>query len=814
MNFFNYLTERPKLIQLGFILIVFFILMSMTGEYHDLMVQRDFFAKEVNSGNIQDTVGFFESISMIFSGQLPPQLIRIPELTFYHPVISTSATYILIAILVTAGLLYKSFSDSTNKARWFSLNWSQLISKGFVGILVGLLLLPTLYNWFFGEVTRSTFWEVPKLLHDFSQYLMFDFWLTPIYDPEIEEFEDYGRVRLFTRGLGESLLFLITLIRELLIGGSNTIVTLADVFSDQSGWDWLRDNKGEWYASIPVVPWTVLTAGAFILGYKLKGMGLSILAGFGCIYLAVFGQWNPAMETLSFVLVAAPVSVVLGVIWGVLAYKSSSVEKIITPLLNVAQTMPHFSYLVPVVVFFGIGDHAGAIATIIFATPPMIRLTILGLKKVPPEVLEAGMMNGCKDYQLLFKVLIPTARYDILLGVNQVIMQVLAMAVIASLIGAKGLGFNLLLALNQLRVGQALELGICIVVIAVVLDKLSLAWANKQTDYFADLSFIERNKTILLFGAVFFVACLLAWFGGWLFADSANGINYLYSIPHNKGITTEPFWQAGVDWMVLNWTTDIKIFNKWLLVEILMPMKASFLAMPAIATFVLTMGIGYIIGGIRSSIVIGFFMLFIALTPWWERALITMYMITFAVIGSVIIGTIVGALCVQNKTATKAILLVCDTFQTLPSFIYLIPVIMLFGINDTAVLIAVMVYAVIPPTRYTVEGLRNVPETLIEAGDMSGATKLQRMIRIEFPLAFPHIMLGVNQCVVFALFMVIIGAFIGTDDLGQFILKALSDGDGIGSGLMLGLCVAFIGLAIDHLINIWALKRKEDLGIA
>jgi glycine betaine/proline transport system permease protein len=530
--------------------------------------------------------------------------------------------------------------------------------------------------------------------------------------------------------------------------------------------------------------------------------------------LAVFGQWDPAMETLSFVLVAAPVSGILGVIWGVLAYKSKSVEKVITPLLNVAQTMPHFSYLVPVVVFFGIGDHAGAIATIIFATPPMIRLTILGLKKVPPEVIEAGKMSGCKNYQLLFKVLIPTARHDILLGVNQVIMQVLAMAVIASLIGAKGLGFNLLLALNQLRVGQALELGICIVVIAVVLDKLSLAWASKQTDYFADLSFVERNKTSLLFVAVFFVACLLAWFGGWVFSDSANGINYFYSIPHNKGITTEPFWQAGVDWMVLNWTTDIKIFNKWLLVEILMPMKASFLAMPVIATFVLTMGVGYIIGGIRSSIVVGFFMLFIALTPWWERALITMYMMTFAVIGSVIIGTIVGALCVQNKIATKVILLVCDTFQTLPSFIYLIPVIMLFGINDTAVLIAVMVYAVIPPTRYTVEGLRNVPESLLDAGDMSGATKLQRLIRIEFPLAFPHIMLGVNQCVVFALFMVIIGAFIGTDDLGQFILKALSDRDGIGNGLMLGLCVAFIGLAIDHLINIWAQKRKEDLGIS
>jgi glycine betaine/proline transport system permease protein len=138
---------------------------------------------------------------------------------------------------------------------------------------------------------------------------------------------------------------------------------------------------------------------------------------------------------------------------------------------------------------------------------------------------------------------------------------------------------------------------------------------------------------------------------------------------------------------------------------------------------------------------------------------------------------------------------------------------MLFGVTDTSVLIAVIVYAVIPPTRYTVEGLRNVPESLLDAADMSGVTKLQRLVKIEFPLAFPHIMLGVNQCVVFALFMVIIGAFIGTEDLGQEIMQQLFSGGNIGSGLMLGLCVAFIGLTVDHLIQTWATKRRKLLGI-
>jgi glycine betaine/proline transport system permease protein len=163
---------------------------------------------------------------------------------------------------------------------------------------------------------------------------------------------------------------------------------------------------------------------------------------------------------------------------------------------------------------------------------------------------------------------------------------------------------------------------------------------------------------------------------------------------------------------------------------------------------------------------------------------------------------------------TKAMLLLCDTFQTFPSFIYLIPVIMLFGVTDTSVLIAVIIYATIPAIRYTLEGLSNVPQSLQDAGSMSGVNRMQRWLQIELPMAFPHIMLGINQTVVFALFMVIIGAMIGTDDLGQLILKSLSDEHGIGNGLMLGLCVAFIGLAVDQILRTWADQRKQALGLA
>jgi len=650
------------------------------------------------------------------------------------------------------------------------------------------------------RLQETKFWLLSDLVNNSLKFLINDFWIVDNYDAELDLTEESTMMKEFTRGLSGVILFSINLIRELLLGGVKTFVAF-------TSWDFVSEH--EW-ARIPALPWTCVAAGTFLLGHYLGGFKLAFLAGISTVYIAVFGQWTPAMQTLSFVLVTVPLSVFFGLTLGAIAFKNKTFESILAPLLNVAQSMPHFSYLIPVVVFFGIGDHAGAVSTIIFATPPMIRLTLLGLKKVNPEVLDAGVMSGCSPRQIMFRVLIPTARHEILIGVNQVIMQCLAMAVIASFIGAKGLGYDLLVSLNMLNIGQALELGVSIVLIAVVLDKLSLAWANKQIDYFANLPFHLRHKYSLAFFGVLILTSVIAYVITMLFPEKAN---YLYFINESQGFTTEKFWDFSVDWIITNTYQSVQSFNLFMITSILVPMKESYLAMPVAATLFLVAGTGYIVGGLRSAIVVTAFITFIALTPWWDYALITAYMTTFAVIVSAIIGCSVGVLCSRNRRATKVILLVCDTFQTFPSFVYLIPVIMLFGVSDLSVLIAVIVYATIPATRYTVEGLTNVPQTLQDAASMSGVNRLQRLLKIEIPLAFPHIMLGINQTVIFSLFMVIIGAFIGTDDLGQLIMQSLSKANGMGQGIVLGLCVAFIGLAVDHLIHTWAAQRNKALGI-
>jgi len=653
----------------------------------------------------------------------------------------------------------------------------------------------------------DTLWRLPPLLgwlpiwiNDSLFFLLNDWMPIEIWNEDTQEYKTRPLVLQITRTLTSSMTFLIELIREILLGGVETIVAF-------TSWDWISENP---WAKLPGLPWTVVAAGAAILGYKLSGKGLAIFAGIVMIYISIFGQWKPSMQTLSFILVAAPLSFIFGLSLGIMAFKSKRVEKVLHPILLVMQTMPQYAVLVPAIVLFGVGDHAAVIITMVVAVPPMILLTLLGLRGVSPEVIEAGRMSGCNNFQLMFKVLIPTARRDILIGVNQVIMVCFSMAVISAFIGAKGLGFNLLLALNQLNIGLALEAGLCISLIAILLDKMSLAWANKQTDYFGNLTFYQRYKNTLFFVSAVLIAVICAYIGSFYFKE---GFNYLYEVPHNKGISTADFWNKGVDWIWDTFFYTLKIFNTWLIVDVLQPMRAAYLRMPIVATFVLVMGAGYIIGGIRSALVVGGLTLFIALSPWWDRALVTTYMATFGVIISCTIGVTVGTLCSQNEYTKNFMLAVCDIFQTFPSFVYLIPVMMLFGVTDTSVLIAVIVYATIPATRYTIEGLRSVPAALHDAGSMSGVTKLQRLLNIEFPIAFPHMMLGLNQTIVFALFMVIIGAFIGTEDLGQYILKALSDRKGAGIGLTLGICVAFIGLIFDNLIRTWVEKRKKHLGI-
>ena len=574
------------------------------------------------------------------------------------------------------------------------------------------------------------------------------------------------------------------------------------------GVEWLLDvtanllyGKNRW-PRIGPLPLAVVAISAFMIGYVLKGWRLAILSGGTFVWIAALGQWKWAMETLSVIVVAAPIAVLLGLLLGIAAWRRKWVEDTLNPILNVAQSLPHFAYMVPVVVFIGVGPKAGAIVTIIFATPPMIRMTLLGLKKVPPEVIESGKMCGSTNWQLLRHVRVPTARTEILVGVNQVIMQCLAMVVLASFIGMPGLGQKLLQLLQALKIGRSFEIGVTIVLIAVMLDRCSKAWAEKQPVHFErGTSFWQRHRLFLTWAGLVAFALLLASF--WPPA---------HEIKRTQAFTISKELDLAADWVI----TMIKPATDWLraflIVNVLIPMRDAYLWLPYTAVLALVAGLGWLIGGLRSAAICFAFVALIAMSGWWDRALITAYMVSFAVIVAALIGLPLGIWASLSERRSNAVLLVCDTAQTFPSFIYLIPVVMLFGVNDVAAIGAVVVFGMVPMTRYTIEGLRNVPPALVEAAKMTGASHRQQMWTVKLPLALPTIMVGVNQTVMFSLFMVIIAAFIGTQDLGQEMQRALSSTD-VGKGLVLGLCVAFMGLMVDHLVLRWSVDRKKALGI-
>lgn len=558
--------------------------------------------------------------------------------------------------------------------------------------------------------------------------------------------------------------------------------------------------KSRWPGLGPI-PWVVIAGTMAVIGHVLGGWRLALLSGGTFVWIAVMGQWKWAMETLSVIVVAAPLSVLLGLSLGAAAWRWRGVERVLNPLLNIAQSMPHFAYMIPVVVFIGVGPKAGAIVTIIFSVPPMIRMTILGLRAVSPEIIESGKMCGATRWQLMTRVRLPAARTELLIGVNQVIMQSLAMVVLASFIGMPGLGQKLLQLLQALKIGLSVEIGVTIVLLAVVLDRLSKAWAHRQPAHHeAGASFIARHRMLLVWLGVLVAGTVLAQLHP-----------YFVEVERKQALSLAGPVDAVVNGFI-DLVSPVTDWLRWFLITwVLIPLRDGFLALPVMAVLTGLAAVGWRIGGQRSALVCLAFFLPIALSGWWDRAMITVYMVVVSVALALVAGLPLGIYGAARPARAARMLLVCDTLQTFPSFIYLIPVIMLFGVNDVAVVAAVMVFATVPIVRYTIEGLRNVPPEVIEAAQMSGANRRQLLWKVKVPLAVPTLLVGANQSVMFALFMVIIAAFIGTQDLGQEMQRALSTTD-VGKGLTLGFAVAFLGLMVDHLLLSWSRNRSRELG--
>ncbi|MGG3883182.1 ABC transporter permease [Brevibacillus panacihumi] len=257
------------------------------------------------------------------------------------------------------------------------------------------------------------------------------------------------------------------------------VETIVDVMDDRLGFlfDLISAGIGGtvdlFHAVLTGLPFWLLLIVFTLLAFRAGKWSIALFTCIGLLLIENLGYWEHSMQTLALVLTAGLISVVIGIPVGIWCAKKDTVQNVITPLLDFMQTMPAFVYLIPAIFFFGLGQVPGVIASVIFAMPPTIRLTNLGIRQVPADLIEAADAFGSTYFQKLFKVQLPIAKSTMMAGINQSIMLALSMVVIASMIGAKGLGADVYRAVTQIKIGEGFEAGLAIVIIAIMLDRIT-----------------------------------------------------------------------------------------------------------------------------------------------------------------------------------------------------------------------------------------------------------------------------------------------------------------------------------------------------
>jgi glycine betaine/proline transport system permease protein len=554
----------------------------------------------------------------------------------------------------------------------------------------------------------------------------------------------------------------------------------------------------------PSLSWIAIIAAVIAMGHYARNWRLAALVG-GCFaYLVIFGQWDSAMITLASVLIAVPIGAAGGLLLGIAAYRWTWFDRMLRPVLDLMQTVPVFAYLVPILFLFGFGPVSALVATIIYAMPPMVRVTTLALRGVADEIREFGVMTGCSRRQLMWRVLVPSAAPGLMVGVNQVIMLSLNMVIIASMIGAGGLGYDVLASLRRLDIGAGLEAGIAIVVMAIALDRLSQAFAKRaQTDQpdAGQAGWIVQHRWLSTVIAVVAFTTLIGFF-----------VPAVQSYPEPMMVTTGPIWANMVEYINVNFFDEFEAAKTFMLSYFLLPVKRFLGGVPWTWGVGIVTLIGWHFGGWRLALLACLLSLFIAVNGLWTKAMVTVYLCGVSVVIASLIGIPLGVLAAENERANRIIGAFIDTLQTLPSFVYLIPVVMLFRVGDFSAMIAVVLYALAPAVRYVAHGIRQIDPQMIEAGIVSGCTRWQLLRRIKLPLAMPEILLGLNQTIMLALSMLVITALVGTRDLGQEVYIALTKADS-GRGIIAGLSVAFIAIIADRILSASARNARARLGL-
>jgi glycine betaine/proline transport system permease protein len=603
------------------------------------------------------------------------------------------------------------------------------------------------------------------------------------------------------------------------------------------------------------LPWPVVMFMVIAVSLYAGGPRLALFAFASLAYLVIVGYWKESMNTLALVLLAVPMAGITGFVLGVWGQRSRRFRALLEPTLDLMQTVPAFAYLIPLLLLFGFGPVVGLIASAIYAVPPMVRNTMLGLDLVPSAIAEAGRMGGCTRRQQFWYVEIPTAMPQILIGLNQTTMAALSMVIVAAIIGGfEDIGWEVLSSMRKAEFGQSILSGAVIALLAILIDRITRGVARAQTTA-ATPSFMSGKVLGYLIAASFLAAAivglLMEKYGNMLPDSQAgtrisllnelllgfvrdyasawdairNSAIYSLILPLRIGISgaaTPAIWgfefvaplkaAYAIFWFV---AAGYLLFRfGWRVASAILVVGAllyyGFLGFPWPAFILLVGLLAYGAAGWRLAAFAMAGLLLILVAGFWIPLMQSLYLTAIAVLLCLIVGGALGIWAAHSDRVSAVIAPINDALQTMPQFVFLIPALMFFKVGEFTALIAIMLYAIVPPIRYVEHGIRSVRPDTIEAVRQMGSTSSQLLWMAKLPLALPVLMLGVNQTIMAALSMLAIAALVGTRDLGQQVYVALGKADA-GMGLVAGLSIAFIAISSDRIIQAWLKKKPGAL---
>lgn len=556
---------------------------------------------------------------------------------------------------------------------------------------------------------------------------------------------------------------------------------------------------------VPVIGWLGVVAIAGYVAWLFGNVKVSLLAVAGFVFMGLQGLWQESMDTLAMTIASVLISLAIGIPLGVWAGTNDRFNAVITPVLDFMQTMPSFVYLAPLTLFFAIGPASAAIATFIYAMPPVIRITAHGIREVAPETVEAARSLGATRMQILRKVLLPMARRTIILGVNQTVMAALSMVTIAALIGSPGLGQSVIHAMNAVDLGNSFNAGLALVVMAIVLDRVTTA-AGMRTRGAVDVRpggrrrwSVPRRPLAVALGVVVLFCVYESRTFLWAaqFPTQVTLGGRVRSLDLGRAIA------SGADSMA-NWVqVHLHVLTdglKNVVTTVLINNLEQFLgSAPWLLTAAGLITLAAVLGGLRAAVITGICTGLILWTGVWTDAVNTLADTLVATLLVLTFGVVLGVWMGRDPRADRMIRPTLDAAQVMPAFVYLVPFIALFQPGRFSAILAAVVYAAPVSIKIIADGIRGVPAETVEAATAAGSSRWQLITKVQLPMARSSLTLATNQGLIYVLAMVVVGGMVGGGALGIDVVFGFNQTTKyFGKGLAAGLAIVLLGIMLDR----------------